>query len=58
MQDHIMTALEAILSSDKNPVIEEVVIADSHSHGDNLYYELTELYPRISLYPEIHVLLT
>lgn len=49
MQEHIMTALEAILSSDKNPVIEEVVIADSHSHGDNLYYELTDLDPRISL---------
>lgn len=49
MQDHVSTAIEAIRSSKENHLIDEIVIADSHSHGDNLYYEITDLDTRICL---------
>ena len=40
MQDHVSCAIEAILSGKEEHLIDEIVIADSHSHGDNLYYEI------------------
>jgi D-amino peptidase len=49
MQDHVSCAIEAILNSKEEPLIDEIVIADSHSHGDNLFYEITDLDPRIAL---------
>lgn len=49
MQDHVSCAIEAILSGKEEHLIDEIVIADSHSHGDNLYYEITDLDSRITL---------
>jgi D-amino peptidase len=49
IQDHLVTAIEAILESEESKQLTEITIADAHSHGDNLYYELTDLDPRISL---------
>lgn len=49
MQDHVACAIEAIRDSKENHLIDEIVIADSHSHGDNLYYEITDLDTRVSL---------
>ncbi len=49
MQDHVSCALEAIIQSKEEHMIDEILIADSHSHGDNLFYEITDLDPRISL---------
>ena len=49
MQDHVACAIEAIRDSKENNLIDEIVIADSHSHGDNLYYEITDLDTRVSL---------
>ncbi|MGA2667967.1 MAG: M55 family metallopeptidase [Ignavibacteria bacterium] len=41
--------LEGIRSSSVNVTIEEIVIADSHSAGDNLLYEITALDDRLHL---------
>ena len=49
MNEHITTAVKAILNSKQADKITEIVIADSHSAGDNLSYEITRLDPRISL---------
>ncbi|MCB5266598.1 MAG: M55 family metallopeptidase [Candidatus Cloacimonetes bacterium] len=49
MQDHVSCAIEAIRESKENHLIDEIVIADSHSHGDNLFYEITDLDSRLSL---------
>ncbi len=49
MQNHVEDALFAILNSPQAGDIEEVVIADSHSAGDNLDYSITALDKRISL---------
>ncbi|MDD4309914.1 MAG: M55 family metallopeptidase [Candidatus Cloacimonetes bacterium] len=49
IQAHVEDALKAILSSKENSLIDEIVIADSHSGGDNLSYDITALDPRISL---------
>ncbi len=49
MQEHVTDALTAILSSEYNSQITEIVIADSHSGGDNLDYSITALDSRISL---------
>ncbi|MDD2228214.1 MAG: M55 family metallopeptidase [Candidatus Cloacimonetes bacterium] len=49
IQAHVNDALASILNSNENKAIEEIVIADSHSGGDNLTYDITELDPRISL---------
>ena len=49
MNEHITTAVKAILSSEQADKVTEIVIADSHSAGDNLSYEITRLDPRISL---------
>ncbi|MCK9308890.1 MAG: M55 family metallopeptidase [Candidatus Cloacimonetes bacterium] len=49
MQDHVSDALISILNSKDSKAIKEIVIADSHSGGDNLSYDITELDPRISL---------
>jgi D-amino peptidase len=49
MQAHVSDAINAILNSPENSVIDEIVIADSHSGGDNLDYSICALDPRISL---------
>lgn len=49
MQHHIINAIEAIISSEKNADFDEICIADSHSQGDNLYYEITDIDERITL---------
>ena len=41
--------IQGIQSSKVNKSIEEIVIADSHSNGDNLLYEITELDDRLHL---------
>lgn len=41
--------IEGIKSSNVNTSIEEIVIADSHSGGDNLLYEITSLDDRLHL---------
>ncbi len=49
MQQHVNDTIEAILNSPESSQIEEIVIADSHSGGDNLDYSITALDTRISL---------
>lgn len=49
MQAHVSDAINAILNSPENSEIDEIVIADSHSGGDNLDYSICALDPRISL---------
>lgn len=49
MQSHVEDALAAILCSPEAKDIDEIVIADSHSAGDNLDYNITSLDKRISL---------
>ncbi len=49
MDEHITTAIQAILSSKEGAQVSEITLADSHSAGDNLSYEITRLDPRISL---------
>lgn len=46
---HVQCVLESILSHPQSAEIEEIVIADSHSNGDNLDYEITALDKRIAL---------
>jgi D-amino peptidase len=46
---HVQTVLETALSSPQASSIEEIVIADSHSGGDNLDYSITTLDSRIAL---------
>lgn len=41
--------IEGVRKSNKNNLIDEITIADSHSRGDNLLYEITELDDRIHL---------
>ena len=47
--DHTKDVLDAILESEENRIISEIVIADSHAMGDNLTYEITTLDKRINL---------
>lgn len=49
MQQHVNDTIEAILNSPESTQIDEIVIADSHSGGDNLDYSITALDARISL---------
>lgn len=49
MFNHLQTIVEAIKDSRQNHQIDEIVIADSHSAGDNIDYEFTALDERISL---------
>lgn len=46
---HVQNVLETILSHPASASLEEIRIADSHSAGDNLDYDITALDPRISL---------
>lgn len=46
---HVQTVLEAVLSHPVSPRLEEIRIADSHSAGDNLDYDITMMDKRISL---------
>lgn len=46
---HVDDALEAILQHPRAQEIEEITIADSHSGGDNLDYNITGMDKRISL---------
>ncbi len=48
-QAHISDCLNAILYSGFNEFIEEITVADSHSGGDNLSYDITSLDKRITL---------
>jgi D-amino peptidase len=41
--------IKGIKESSKNSLIDEIVIADSHSGGDNLSYDITEIDDRIHL---------
>ncbi|KYH33295.1 D-aminopeptidase [Clostridium tepidiprofundi DSM 19306] len=41
--------IKGIKESSKNSSIEEIVIADSHSGGDNLHYDITEIDDRIHI---------
>ena len=49
MQEHVSDAINAILASEYNSKITEIVIADSHSGGDNLDYSITAMDSRIAL---------
>jgi D-amino peptidase len=49
MFNHTKDVLEAILDTDKENKIEEIIVADSHSAGDNLGYEITAIDRRINL---------
>lgn len=49
MQDHVVSCLKAILDSEQADRITEIVIADSHSGGDNLDYDITGMDERICL---------
>lgn len=49
ISQQIEWVIEGIRSSKKNKSIDEIVIADSHSGGDNLLYETTSLDDRIHL---------
>lgn len=49
MQDHVTTCLQAILNSRQAGQINEICIADSHSGGDNLDYDIISMDKRISL---------
>jgi D-amino peptidase len=46
---HVDCVLQGILSHAKSPLINEILIADSHSVGDNLDYEVTAIDERVSL---------
>ncbi len=47
--EHTKTVLEAIIGSEQNKEIEEIVLADSHAECDNLSYDITAIDRRISL---------
>jgi len=49
IRDHIEDVIEGIHQSRQNDDIEEIVIADSHSAGDNLDYDVTSLDERLYL---------
>ncbi|MFA5499272.1 MAG: M55 family metallopeptidase [Candidatus Cloacimonadia bacterium] len=49
MFEHTKDVVEAILETDDQRKIKEIIIADSHSAGDNLSYEITALDRRINL---------
>lgn len=46
---HVTCVLQAVLAHTKAVDLEEILIADSHSAGDNLEYEITGLDDRIAL---------
>jgi len=46
---HVECVLEAILAHPKAPAIKEILIADSHSAGDNLDHDITAIDERVSL---------
>lgn len=46
---HVQTVLEAVLATPQAAAIDGIVIADSHSAGDNLDYSITALDPRVEL---------
>jgi len=49
MFSHLQTIVEAIKESKVNTQIDEILIADSHSGGDNIEYSFTSLDERINL---------
>ena len=49
MFNHTKDVLESILDTDQENKIEEIIVADSHSAGDNLGYEITAIDRRINL---------
>lgn len=49
MEDNLKAVIEALQENDKNQSIDEIVIADSHSSGNNIGYSITEMDKRISL---------
>ncbi len=49
MRDHVQDLLEGIAQSRHNDAVTEIVIADSHSAGDNLDYDVTGLDERVFL---------
>lgn len=49
MTDHVEHAIDEILRWPNADSIEEITIADSHSSGDNLYYQITARDERITL---------
>lgn len=49
MYSHLQTIVEAIKDNKKNNQIDEILIADSHSAGDNIDYSFTALDNRINL---------
>jgi D-amino peptidase len=49
MYAHLQTVVETIKDSRQSRLIEEILIADSHSNGDNIDYSFTALDERISL---------
>lgn len=49
MMDHVRQAVEQILAHPQATDIQEITIADSHSNGDNLFYDITALDKRITL---------
>jgi D-amino peptidase len=49
MMDHVEIAIDEILSSPAAKKIREITIADSHSNGDNLFYQISSRDERISL---------
>lgn len=49
MMDHVTDLIEAVKSSAQNDEITEILIADSHSAGDNLDYSVTAMDDRVNL---------
>jgi D-amino peptidase len=49
MMDHVEQALDEILLNPRAERIQEITIADSHSNGDNLFYQITARDERITL---------
>ncbi len=49
MAAHLQTVVETIKDSRQNHLIDEILIADSHSNGDNIDYSFTALDERINL---------
>ncbi|PKN79283.1 MAG: hypothetical protein CVU48_05725 [Candidatus Cloacimonetes bacterium HGW-Cloacimonetes-1] len=49
IRTHLEDIINSIVTSKQNGLIDEIVIADSHSMGDNLDYEITALDERITL---------
>ncbi len=49
IHDHLTDLIEGIQSSERNAEIDEILIADSHSSGDNIDYDFCKLDSRINL---------